>query len=51
MWKCQARASGRVSISSCASMPAVGEPGDVADVVGAGAARAQPEILDAFEQG
>ncbi len=51
MWKCQARASGRVSISSCGSMPAVGEPVTLR-MLSAPAPRAhEPEILNAFEHG
>ena len=43
------RASARVSISSCGSIPAVGAAGDVAHVVGARAAGGEAEIGQAGE--
>ena len=45
MWKCHSRANGRVSIEFLRIDARRRRAGDVADVVGAGAARAQAEIL------
>ena len=48
-WKCHSRASGRVSVELLRIDARRRAAGDVANVVGAGAARAQAEVLHRFD--
>ena len=49
MWKCHSRAYGRVSISSCGSMPAVGVPVTLRMLSAPAPREHKPEILDRLD--